>query len=90
MVQLTKNSVAPGVMEGVPIRFLPRQVCEKYLAKGKNVFWAFNDMEMTYFRIDREALWWVLRLYGVGGNMLKAVQSFYVCSRACMMSRELG
>ncbi len=25
-----------------------RQVCKKYLAKGKDVFWAFMDLEKAY------------------------------------------
>ena len=25
--------------------FAVRQVCEKYLANGKDVFWAFNEVE---------------------------------------------
>ena len=29
-------------------------------------------------------MWQMLRVYGVGGKMLKAVQSFYVDSRACV------
>ena len=29
-------------------------------------------------------MWQMLRVYGVGGNLLKAVQSFYVDSRACV------
>ena len=28
--------------------FAVRQVCEKYLANGKNVFWAFMDLEKAY------------------------------------------
>ena len=28
--------------------FAVRQVCEKYLASGKDVFWAFMDLEMAY------------------------------------------
>uniref|UniRef100_UPI003EB93A31 RNA-directed DNA polymerase n=1 Tax=Klebsiella pneumoniae TaxID=573 RepID=UPI003EB93A31 len=51
--------------------FAVRQVCEKYLAKGKEVFWAFMDLEKAYDRIDREALWTVLRMYGIGGRLLK-------------------
>ena len=39
------------------------------------------DLEKAYDRVDREALWRVLHLYGVGGNLLNAVQSFYVDSR---------
>ncbi|MBD5001258.1 hypothetical protein GUF49_06805, partial [Xanthomonas citri pv. citri] len=53
-------------------------------AKGKDEFWAFMDLEKAYDKVDREALWRVLRLYGVGGKLLKAVQSFYVDSRACV------
>ncbi len=62
--------------------FAVRQVCEKYLAKGKEVFWAFMDLEKAYDRIDREGLWTVLRLYGPGGRLLKGVKSFYKNSRA--------
>ena len=64
--------------------FAVRQVCEKYLAKGKEVFWAFMDLEKAYDRIDREALWTVLRMYGIGGRLLKGVKSFYRNSRACV------
>ncbi len=64
--------------------FAVRQVCEKYLAKGKEVFWAFMDLEKAYGRIDREGLWTVLRLYGLGGRLLKGVKSFYKNSKACV------
>ncbi len=47
-------------------------------------FWALIDLEKAYDRIDREGLWTVLRLYGLGGRLLKAVKSFYVISRACV------
>ncbi len=68
--------------------FAERQIVEKYLGKGKDVFWAFMDLEKAYDRIDREALWKVLRLYGVGGRLLNAVKSFYVNSRACVIERH--
>ena len=32
--------------------------------------------------IDRHGMWQMLRVYGVGGKLLKAVQNFYVDSRA--------
>ena len=79
--------VQGGFMEGkgcVDQVFAVRQVCEKYLAKGKDVFFAFMDLEKAYDRVDRKAMWDVLRLYGVGGKLLRAVQSFYVNSRACV------
>ena len=61
-----------------------RQVCEKYLANGKDVFWAFIDLEKEYYTIDRHGMWQMLRVYGVGGKLLKAVRSFYADSKACV------
>ena len=40
-------------------------------------FWAFMDLEKAYDTIDRHGMWQMLRVYGVGGKLLKAVQSFY-------------
>ena len=64
--------------------FAVRQVCEKYLANMKDVFGAFMDLEKAYDTIDRHGMWQMLRVYGVGGKLLKAVQSFYVDSWACV------
>ena len=64
--------------------FVVRQVGEKHLAKGKDVFSAYMDLEKAYDNVDREGLWQVLRLYGIGGRLLNAVKSFYVESRACV------
>ena len=55
--------------------FVVRQVCEKYLGKGKDVYFAFMDLEKAYDRVDRNALWKVLMMYGVGGRLLRAVKS---------------
>ena len=63
--------------------FTVRQVCEKYLATWKDVFWAFWDLEKASDTIDRHGMWQMLRVYGVGGKLLKAVQSFYI-DRACV------
>ena len=40
-----------------------RQLGEKYLAKGKDLFWASMDLEKAYDRVDMDALWQVLRVY---------------------------
>ena len=42
-----------GCMDQV---FAIRQVCEKYLANGKDVFWAFMDLEKAYDMIDRHGM----------------------------------
>ncbi len=39
---------------------------EGYLGKDKKLYAAFMDLEKAYDRVDREALWSVLRIYGVG------------------------
>ena len=54
----------------VQIRFYVRQIYEKYLGKGKDVYFAFLDLEKAYDRVDRDAIWNVLRLYGIGGRLL--------------------
>ena len=42
-----------------------KQVCEKYLANGIDVFWAFMDSEEVYDTIDRHGMWQMLRVYGL-------------------------
>ena len=67
--------------------FAVKQVCEKFLANGKDGFWAFMDLENSYDKIARHGMWQMPSVYGVGGKLLKAVLSFYlVCidSRACV------
>ena len=36
----------------------------------------------------RHGMWQMLRVHGVGGKLMKAVQSFYVDSRACLWVRN--
>ena len=62
-----------------------RQVCEKYLANGKDLFRAFMDLEKAYDTIDRHGMWQMLRVYGVAGKLLKVVKSFYLDSWACVL-----
>ena len=64
--------------------FAVRQLCEKYLANWKYVFWVFMDLEKAYDTIDRHGMRQMLRVYGVGGKLLEAMQSFYADSRACV------
>ena len=64
--------------------FTVRQLCEKYIAKGKDVYFAFLDLEKAYDRVDREAMWKVMRIYGIGGRLLQAVESMYASSKACV------
>ncbi len=45
------------------------------------------DLEKAYDRVDREALWSVMRIYGVGGQLLKGIQAFYREANACVRMR---
>ena len=40
-----------------------KQVGEKYLANGKDVFWAFMDLEKAYDTIDRHGMWQMLSIW---------------------------
>ncbi len=50
---------------------------EKYLEKDRKLCAAFMDLEKAYDRIDRKGLWDILRVYGVGGQLLEGIRSFY-------------
>ena len=50
--------------------FSVKQICEKYLGKGKDVYFAYLDLEKAHDRVDGDAMWNVLRLYGTGGRLL--------------------
>ncbi len=55
-----------------------------HLGKDKKLYAAFMDLEKAYDRVAREALWSVLRIYGVGGQLLKGIQAFYKEANACV------
>ena len=64
--------------------FVLRQVCEKMRERKKRVYVAFMDLEKAYDRVDRDAMWQVLRIYGIGGKVLRGIMSFYEEGRACV------
>ena len=43
----------------------------------------FIDLKKAYDRVNREALWQVLRMYDVGDKLLSAIKSMYVDSSTC-------
>ena len=52
--------------------------------KKKRVYVAFMDLEKAYDRVDRDAMWQVMRIYGLGGRVLEGIKSFYEQGRACV------
>ena len=48
------------------------------------MFVGFIDLEKEYDRVNREALWQMLRMYNVGGKRLNGMKSMYIDSSACV------
>ena len=57
--------------------FIVRQIQEKFLAKKKELWMAFVDLEKAFDRVPREVLWWALRQSGVEEWIVKVIQSMY-------------
>ena len=62
--------------------FTLKQIGEK--AREKTVYVGFIDMEKAYDKVNREALWQVLRIYDAGGKPLSGIKTMYVDSSTCI------
>ncbi len=58
---------------------------KKYLKKDRKLFVAFMDFEKAYDKVDRKGLVDTLRVYGVGGQLLEGIRSFYDNASACCL-----
>ena len=54
------------------------------LEYGKDLFACFVDLEKAYDRVPRDKLWKVLQEYGVDGQLLRAIKSFYCRPEVCV------
>ena len=45
--------------------FLLRQMQEKFLAKNKNLYFSFIDLEKAFDMVPGQVLWWAMRRLGV-------------------------
>ena len=45
--------------------FILRQLKEKYVAKKRELWFAFVDLENAFDRVPREVVWWALKYMGV-------------------------
>ena len=46
------------------------------------------DLEKAYDRVNREVLWYELRMYDIGGKLMSGIKGMYVHSLVC--AREKG
>ncbi len=90
LVEVTEGNVSEeqeGFRKGrgcVDQIFAMKMLAEEYLRKDKKLYAAFMDLEKAYERVDREAFWSVLKIYGVGGQLLKGIQAFYREANTCV------
>ncbi|KAK3893161.1 hypothetical protein Pcinc_003002 [Petrolisthes cinctipes] len=90
LMEVTGNKVSEeqgGFRKGrgcVDQIFALKSIVEKYIGKGKKLYAAFMDLEKAYDRVDRKAMTEVLRIYGVGGPLLKGIEAFYADAKACV------
>ncbi len=64
--------------------FTIRQLSEKVLEKNKQMVMACIDLEKVYHMVCSDRLWQVLERYGIHGGLMRAIQSMYLGSRACV------
>ena len=57
--------------------FIVRQLQEKFLAKKKDLWMAFVDLEKAFDRVPREVLWWALRELGVDEGLVTVIKAMY-------------
>ena len=57
--------------------FILRQLRQKHIAKKKNLYFAFVDLEKAFNRMPRDVLWWALRKLGLKEWLVKTLQSMY-------------
>merc|ERR1712002_761243 len=64
--------------------FVMKQMSEKFCGKNMSLYVTYMDLDKAYERIDRDAMWRVLSMYGINGELLAAVQSMYERSECCV------
>ena len=57
--------------------FIVRQIQEKFLAKKRDLWMAFIDLEKAFDRVPREVLWWALRAMGVDEWIVNIIKIMY-------------
>ena len=57
--------------------FTLKQIFEKYWEYCEDLFACFVDLEKACNQVPRNKIWKVLLEYSVGGQLLRAIKSFY-------------
>ena len=62
--------------------FILRRLQEKYLAKNRKLYFAFNELEKAFDQVPRKVIWWVMRKLGVEEWIVEFVQAMYNNTRS--------
>ena len=62
--------------------FILRQLQEKHLAKNKNIFFAFVDLEKAFHRVPRIVICLAMRKLGIEKSIVELVQAMYRNTRS--------
>ncbi|XP_060770545.1 uncharacterized protein LOC132881740 [Neoarius graeffei] len=62
--------------------FIVRQLQEKYLAKERNLYFAFVDLEKAFDRVPCEVLWWAIRRVSIPEWIIRTVQAMYMNAKS--------
>ncbi len=57
--------------------FATKMLVHENLWKEKKLHAAFMNREKAHDRVDKAALWNTLRIYGVGGELMEEIKTFY-------------
>jgi hypothetical protein len=60
------------------LMFVLRQLLEKNIEVGKDVFLAFLDLEKAYDKVPRAIIWPIMRSYGIPDNLISLVKAMYM------------
>ena len=83
--QVNIDSMQFGFMEGRGTTddiFILRQLQEEHINAGKNLHFAFVDLEKAFDRVPRQVIWWAMRKLGVQEWLIRWVQSLYRGARS--------
>jgi hypothetical protein len=65
--------------------FVIQTIVDKYLRfKKGRVFWCFIDFEKVFDSINRETLWYKMRMKGTSSNMINCIKSMYDNVQFCI------
>jgi hypothetical protein len=68
--------------------YIIRQIQERHREKGKELFYAFIDLEKAYDRVPREVTRWAMRKLGVAEWMVSAVMALYEGARTVVRTED--